>query len=162
MNLNKAALLELVINQLADELQRAEYAALTAHETATHEENIAENKYDTLGLEAAYLASGQARRVAEIRQAILTWRQLRPREYSAERGIEMGSLVCLANADDVHTLLFIGPDGASMKLTVEGNNVQVISANAPLAKATLGKLDGAEIKVNLGAKVQQFDVLWVQ
>jgi len=38
-----------------------------AHETATHEENIAENKYVTLGLEAAYLATGQARRAEAIR-----------------------------------------------------------------------------------------------
>ena len=31
------------------------------------EENIPENKYDTLGLEAAYLATGQARRAEAIR-----------------------------------------------------------------------------------------------
>ena len=34
------------------------------------EENVAENKYDTLGLEAAYLVTGQARRAEAIRQAM--------------------------------------------------------------------------------------------
>ena len=32
--------------------------------------DIAENKYDTLGLEAAYLSTGQARRAEAIRQAM--------------------------------------------------------------------------------------------
>lgn len=162
MTFNKNTLQDLVISHLGAELQRAEQAAVTAHETATHEENKAENKYDTLGLEAAYLATGQARRVAEIRQNILTWRQLKPRDFSDARGVELGSIVCLANVDDVQTLLFIGPDGASMKLHHEGHSVQVISANAPLAKATLGKLPGTEISINLGGKLQQFELLWVQ
>ena len=33
-------------------VDNARQAVLTAYESATHEENIAENKYDTLGLEA--------------------------------------------------------------------------------------------------------------
>ena len=53
-----------VLERLAEDLLQAEHAVRAAHETATHEENIAENKYDTLGLEAAYLATGQARRAA--------------------------------------------------------------------------------------------------
>jgi hypothetical protein len=40
---------------------------------------IAEDKYDTLGLAAAYLATGQARRAGAIRQAMANWRQFRPR-----------------------------------------------------------------------------------
>jgi hypothetical protein len=64
-----------------EDLLQAEQAVRAAHETATHEENIAENKYDTLGLEAAYLATGQARRAEAIRQAMADWRQFRPRPY---------------------------------------------------------------------------------
>ena len=58
-----------VLDRLAEDLLQAEQAAQAAHETATHEENIAENKYDTLGLEAAYLATGQVRRAEAVRQA---------------------------------------------------------------------------------------------
>jgi hypothetical protein len=70
-------------------------AAQTAYETATAEENIAENKYDTLGLEASYLATGQARRTAEIRQALLTYQQLLLRDYDPARGVQIGNLVTL-------------------------------------------------------------------
>lgn len=76
--MDKLWLQQQVLQRLADDLQRVEQAARFAHETATHEENIAENKYDTLGLEASYLATGQARRAEALRQALLQWRQWVP------------------------------------------------------------------------------------
>src|ERR1700712_5489597 len=95
--------------RLAEALLQAEQAAQAAHETATHEENIAENKYDTLGLEAAYLATGQPRGAEAIRQAMAHWRQFRPRPYDAGKGIQLGALVCLVDADDRRQQFFLGP-----------------------------------------------------
>ena len=88
--MDKLSLQQQVLDHLADTLRQAEHAAQVAHETATHEENIAENKYDTLGLEAAYLATGQARRAEAIRRAIALWRQFRPRAHDAGQGIALG------------------------------------------------------------------------
>jgi hypothetical protein len=68
--MDKFLLQQQVLERLAKDLLQAEEAARAAHKTATHEENIAKNKYDTLGLEAAYLATGQARRAEAIRQAM--------------------------------------------------------------------------------------------
>jgi len=160
--MDKSLLQQQVLESLTQDLQQAELAARVAHETATHEENIAENKYDTLGLEAAYLATGQARRAEAIRQALATWRQLRPRPYDATKGIQLGALVCLADADDNRQWLFLGPDGASMKLIAEGQVIQVISHAAPLGKAMLGKCEGDELVIQLAATRQQFEVLWVK
>ena len=56
--MDKFLLQQQVLERLAEDLLQAEQAVRAAHETATHQENIAENKYDTLGLEAAYLATG--------------------------------------------------------------------------------------------------------
>ena len=93
--MDKHLLQQQVLERLAEDLLLAEQAVRAAHETATHEENIAENKYDTLGLEAAYLATGQARRAEDIRQALANWRQFRPRPYDSSQGIQLGALVCL-------------------------------------------------------------------
>ena len=68
--MDKFVLLQQVLKRLAEDLLQSEQAVRAAHEAATHEENIAENRYDTLGLEAAYLATGQARRAEAIRQAM--------------------------------------------------------------------------------------------
>ena len=59
----------------------------------THEENIAENKYDTLGLEAAYLAQGQAQRVNEC---YLSIQQFEPsfKEVISDKGYSGGVGLC--------------------------------------------------------------------
>jgi transcription elongation GreA/GreB family factor len=159
--MDKFLLQQQVLERLAEDLQQAEQAARTAHETATHEENIAENKYDTLGLEAAYLATGQARRAEAIRQAMANWRQFRPRPYDASKGIQLGALVCLVDADDRQQQVFLGPDGGSMKLGIGVQPVQVISSDAPLGRAMLGKCEGDEVCLQVAPARQQFEVLWV-
>ncbi len=158
---DKALLQQQVLNRLADDLLQAEQAVRAAHETATHEENIAENKYDTLGLEAAYLATGQVRRAEAIRQALADWRQFRPRPYDATKGIQLGALVCLVDSYDKQQHLFHGPDGGSMKLVSGTELVQVISSEAPLGRAMLGKCEGDEVSIQVTLIRQQFEVLRV-
>ena len=157
--MDKLLLQQQVLERLAEDLLQAEQAARAAHETATHEESVAENKYDTLGLEAAYLATGQARRADAIRQAMANWRQFRPRPYDASKGIQLGALVWLVDSDDKQQQqLFLGPDGGSMKLA---SGVQVISGKAPLGRAMLGKCEGDEVSIQVAPLQQQFEVLRV-
>jgi transcription elongation GreA/GreB family factor len=160
--MDKSSLQQQVLERLAADLQQAEQAARAAHETATHEENIAENKYDTLGLEAAYLATGQARRAEGIRQAMAHWRQFRPLPYDASKGIQLGALVCLVSADDKQQLLFIGPAGGSMTLATGDQPVQVISSESPLGRAMLGKCEGDEVSIQIPPNRQQFEVQHVR
>ena len=154
-------LLQQVLQRLTEDLLQAEQAVRAAHEAATHEENIAENKYDTLGLEAGYLATGQARRAEGIRQAMAHWRQFRPRPYDTSQGIQLGALVCLGESDHKQKLIFIGPAGGSMQLVSGGQLVQVISSEAPLGRAMLGKCEGDEVSLQVAPSRQQFEVLRV-
>jgi transcription elongation GreA/GreB family factor len=147
--MDKFLLQQQVLKRLAEDLLQAEQAARAAHKTATHSESVAENKYDTLGLEAGYLATGQARRAEAIRQAISNWRQFRPRPYDASQGIQLGALVCLFDSDDKQQQLFLGPDGGSMKLVSGTQLVQVISSEAPLGRAMLGKCEGDEVSIHV-------------
>jgi len=159
--MDKFLLQRQVLEQLAQDLLQVEQAARSAHETATHEENIAENKYDTLGLEAAYLATGQARRAETIRLAIANWRQFRPCPYDASKGIQLGALVCLVDSDGKQLHLFLGPDGGSMKLLSGAQLVQVISSETPLGRAMLGKCEGDDVSIRVAQVRQQFEVVWV-
>lgn len=159
--MDKFLLRQLVLERLTQDLLQAEQAARAAHETATHEESVAENKYDTLGLEAAYLASGHARRADAIRQALANWRQFDPRPYDARKGIQLGALVCLVDAADRQQHLFLGPDGGSMKLVSGAQVVQVISSDAPLGQALLGRCEGDEVSIQVAPHRQQFEVLRV-
>ncbi len=90
------------------------------------------------------------------------WRQFRPRPYDASKGIQLGALVCLVDADDKQQQLFLGPDGGSMKLVSGAEFVQVISRETPLGRALLGKCEGDEVSIQGTPTRLQFEVLWVQ
>src|SRR5689334_15606079 len=64
-SLNKLRLIEEIITALEAELANYARSARAAHAEATDEQSKAENKYDTRGLEASYLARGQSRQAAE-------------------------------------------------------------------------------------------------
>src|SRR6187551_370744 len=153
--MDKFLLQQQVVKRLAEDLLQAEQAVRAAHETATHEENIAENKYDTLGLEAADLV----RRAEAIRQALANWRQFRPRPYDVRQGVQLGALVCLVDSDDKQQHLFLGPDGGSMRWVSGTQLVQVISRETPLGRAMLGKCEGDEVSIQVAPNRQQFEVL---
>ena len=72
---NERTLIRKITAKLADELEVYFRAAQFARAEATHEQNKAEHKYDTRGLEASYLARGQSRQAAEIEAAIAEFEQ---------------------------------------------------------------------------------------
>jgi transcription elongation GreA/GreB family factor len=159
--MDKNTLHQLIIERLQADLALAQRAALSAYETATDEQNIAENKYDTLGLEASYLATGQARRAQEIRQSLSAWQQLTLRPFDPLQGIQLGALVWLADAREREQCLLLGPDGAGLKLQWQGQEVLLVSPRAPLGQRLLGRGEGDEVELHIGGGVQHFEILRV-
>ncbi|KAF1305374.1 transcription elongation factor GreAB [Pseudomonas sp. SG-MS2] len=149
--MNKVALLTRIVEALETDMEVLRRAAQTAYETATAEENIAENKYDTLGLEASYLATGQARRTAEIRQALLIYQQLVLRDYDPARGIQIGSLVILEDEAGAQRQVFLGPEAAGLKIGEADALVTVITPRSPLGQQLIGKK--VDDEVSLGAQL---------
>jgi transcription elongation GreA/GreB family factor len=156
--MNKKSVHQLIIDKLRIDLDVAERAAQTAYETATHEENIAENKYDTLGLEASYLATGQARRMEEIRQSLTLCQNLALRPYDDQRGIEIGALLGLEDENGREQWLFLAPDAAGLKVDLVGQSITVITPRSPLGKSLLGKFEGDDVEIVVAGTRQQFSV----
>src|SRR5689334_25371715 len=108
--MHKAQLIQQVIASLNDSLALLQKAARASHEEATHESNKAESKYDTRGLEAAYLAGGQARQAKELLQAVEAYENFNARHFAPEEIIDVGALVEL-EADGTISSFFLGPKG---------------------------------------------------
>src|SRR6059058_1887743 len=106
--IEKQDLLKRIIEALHDSLAVLEKAARAAHAEATHESSKAENKYDTRGLEAAYLAGGQARQAKETLDSIALYEALVTRDFDPGERIALTAWVELA-ADGVRSHYFIGP-----------------------------------------------------
>lgn len=159
--MNKRQLQHAILERLNSDLLTAQRAAQTAYEAATDEENIAENKYDTLGLEASYLAAGQARRVQEIKQALLALQQLPISDYDPQRGIQVGALILLADANDAPRWLLLAPDAAGLKVEDQGQHIMLITPHSPMGQNLLGHAEGDEVQLQIGARQQCFTVLHV-
>src|SRR2546423_7592084 len=106
--MDKRVLVQKIVAHLEGELELYAKAARASHAEATHEQSKAENKYDTRGLEASYLARGQSRQAAEILQAIAAFEKMTPRDFTSLDAIEMGALVELQKGKE-KMVYFIGP-----------------------------------------------------
>lgn len=149
--MDKATLLAHIVAALETDMDVLRRAAQTAYEAATAEENIAENKYDTLGLEASYLATGQARRTAEIRQALVIYQQLLLRDYDPVRGIQISNLVTLEDETGARRHLFLGPEAAGLKVDGGDGWVTVITPRSPLGQQLMGKKVDDEVSLGTQA-----------
>lgn len=134
--LNKEQLRTELLEILFTQRKNALDAADTAHDLATHEQSVAETQYDTVGLEAAYLAHGQSQRVAEFDITINRLKSLPLVDFDEEDEIKLGAIVTLS--DDM-TCWFL-PACGGYKL--DNDRVVVITPQSPLGKM----LDGAEIE----------------
>ncbi|MCC4821280.1 transcription elongation factor, partial [Vibrio lentus] len=104
--MNKSELRQIILEQLESRLHIAQSATQRAIDAATDEETVPEHKYDTLALEASYLAHGQAVRVQECEDDIQCYRNLVLRD--SER-ITVSSYVVVIDEHDQYKHFFMGP-----------------------------------------------------
>src|SRR5580693_6584420 len=105
--MDKAKLTKQIADSLRESLEVLEKAARASHAEATHESSKAENKYDTRGLEAAYLAGGQARQAKEIQDSIKVYETLTIADFTDNQVIDLTALIEL-DTDGARSLYFIG------------------------------------------------------
>jgi transcription elongation GreA/GreB family factor len=135
--------------------------AESAHGVATDEENRADSKYDTLSLEASYLAQGQANRAHDIRFAIDAYRQLDLREFDDDSAIAVTALVRLEAADGNPMTVFPGPHAGGLKVEENGREVVVITPSSPLGKGLLGKALGDTVELRVDEVKKELEIVEV-
>jgi transcription elongation GreA/GreB family factor len=147
----KQRLLEQILASLDAELEGYARSARSAHEEATHEQSKAENKYDTRGLEASYLARGQSRQAAETQQARELFVKMALREFSPGEPVDLGALVEV-EGDSGRAVYFVGPRAGGMEIQLGGEEVLVITPQSPLGQQLVGKRKGEEVQLQLGGR----------
>lgn len=158
---SKKRILHAIIDRLTADLALFSDAAKTAHEAATHEENIPDNKYDTLSLEASYLAQGQANRAQALKIAVHAYRTLKLQHFSDEAPIRLTALVSLEAEDGERRTVFIGPEEGGLKLELEGAEVLVITPNSPLGQNLIGRSVGETVVLGKGRSQKEFEIVEV-
>ena len=150
----KHQIVALIIEQLEAELSNCEEAANNAHKAAVDDQSVAETQYDTLAIEAAYLAEGQSRRLLEIKASVHQYQQLKRQIQEINippyEQVSAGALVELIDQQEFPHLYFIGPTAGGIKLKTAWGSITVISLGSPIGNAIKGKRVDDEYNFKVG------------
>lgn len=155
-------LVSAIVDKLQLELSTAVTASQQAHDSATHTENIAANKYDTLAVEAAYLAHGQSMRIAELKQSIALYQHYKRPTFNARATIQLGALVAIEGDQGQQRRFLIGPAAGGLSIDSEQGPVQVITPTAPLGQVLMGKRVGDEVDWQINQRKECFSIVTIE
>jgi hypothetical protein len=158
--MEKRRLIKQIIASLSESLIVLEKAARASHAEATHESSKAESKYDTRGLEAAYLAGGQARQAKEILDSIKLYENLAGKDFAADEPIDLTALVEL-EAGGMRSFYFIGPKNGGLELKHQRKEITVITQQSPLGQELMGKIAGQRWTGKLGDAAAKYHIVSV-
>jgi hypothetical protein len=159
--MNKRALIEMIVAALLQELEVYYRAAQASRAEARHEQNKPENKYDTRGLEASYLARGQSKQAAELEACIAEFRKLDARTFAVGEAIDIGALVEL-ETDGERAFYFIGPRAGGIEVVQDKKEVCVITPQSPLGAQLMERKSGDRPQLLLAGRKQPARIVSVQ
>ena len=158
--MKKTVLLKKIIARLNENLGLLDKAARTSRAEATHESSKAESKYDTRGLEAGYLASGQARQAREILESIKIYETLPLRDFGPADAVDLSALVEL-KVDGSGSYYFIGPKNGGLEIEHAGEEIVVITPQSPLGENLMGRKAGQLWTAKLGGSTVKYQLVSV-
>ena len=150
VTVNKQAVLAQIISKLNAELASLTRAANDAFAAATDPDSKAENKYDTRSLEASYVARGQAKRAAELEEAVRAFEALSGSELSSGTASSLGAVVSLDTPEGL-SYYFLGPFAGGTEIVHEANEIVVITPASALGQKLVGRREGDAIVLRPGA-----------
>jgi transcription elongation GreA/GreB family factor len=159
--MDKAALLNAIVAALATELALQSEAAEDAHKEATNDESRAEDRYDMRGQLAAYLAAGQAKLADEVATAINAFRNLTLRAFMPGEPAAVGAVVHL-EARGAKSVYFLGPTHGGLEVSINGNDVMVVTPSSPLGRSLMGRKIGERVALPQGARTVEHTITAVQ
>lgn len=158
--MNKTLVLEHILAALRCDLTALQTAVKVAHESATHGESVAENKYDTRGLEAAYLAHGQAKRAEEIEIALRCYEGISSQalvHQCSEVGIS--TLVQLNDQDGLTRWLWLGEDAGGLKFSFDRKEITIVTPKSPLGAVLIGRKLGDAFELRVADNLMEYEII---
>jgi transcription elongation GreA/GreB family factor len=147
----KEDILKYLIIYFQKELDSLKKIAKDSRELATHDEMKKEDKHDTRGEEAKYLAGAQAVRVDELTRNLNI---LKNAKIIKSNIVSICSLVSLVS-DGEESFYFISPSigGITYK------DFQILSVKSPLAQAMISLEKGDDFDLELSGTTKIFEIM---
>jgi len=146
MTFDKKDILEKVKSELALKIKGLTEEALSLKDAATNEESKAENKYDTRGLEASYIAQAHAKRIEKMKESLYFINKTQTKPYKDK--IKVGDLIVLLDtSNEVESFFFLLSEGG-IKIEYKSKSITSLSITSPLGSKLLGSSLDDEIHLN--------------
>ncbi|WP_269523414.1 hypothetical protein [Coraliomargarita parva] len=139
--MDKTHFFNTLIETLRQEFQHAVAASKDAAEYATNEESRAESQWDTQGLEASYLAAGQAGQARQWAEAVEELQSEREDLLKPNDRVSLGALFQCEIAGEPDYYFFAGVAGGHV-VHMDDADVTVITPSSVLAGRVLGLRKG--------------------
>lgn len=158
----KQDIIKEIIFDLMKKLDILVSSALDAKEAATNPESKSENKYDTRGLEASYLAGAQAKRVEELKMLISDFQNIKLRDYTEETPIEGTALLTVEIDSEEQRHFFMVSKSGGMKLNINGQQLYTLSVHSPLGKKFFLKKQFDLVEFEVSGVIKEYEILQVK
>lgn len=143
--MNKRKVIDRFCAELRAQFDLLKRASETARVDATDEESRARSKYDTQGLEASYLAAGQAGRAEELAATIATFSAAPFPTFRQQDAIAEGALVETLLERERNWFL-LAPCAGGLSINLDGAEITVLGPGAPLRRQLQGLKTGDRLK----------------
>ena len=100
--------------------------------------------------------------MAELSAALEQLQLLPLKNLNDASPIQLSALVRLAGADGSKRVLFFCPAAGGESITVDGEEITIVTARSPIGMAVLGKCTGDTVEINLGVDSQLLTIMSVK
>jgi hypothetical protein len=159
--MNKAALFAQLKQALEAEAAKAGRLARETAEAANHPEAKPDSDKDTRKIELSYLAAGQAARARELEAGVALVSGLAALPFGEGRPISAGALVTLAVDGEIQRVL-MSPAGGGLTLADPAGKVRVVTPQAPLGRALLGRFSGDDFELVVAGRTNEISIVAVE
>lgn len=156
--MNKQLVIQKILAKLEEDRDVLVRAARESRTEATDESSKAEDKYDTRGLEASYLAGGQSRLAEEAGQALKIVQRLALLDFAPGDEITIGALVEVKSKKQSQ-FYFLSPRGGGIQVEVEGKTIVVLTPQSRLGQMLVDRVVGDSFTFEQGGSELEYRIV---
>jgi hypothetical protein len=158
---DKRAVLAQLKQLLEAEAATAGRLARETAEAANHPEAKPDSDKDTRKIELSYLAAGQASRARELEAGVALVSTLSVASFAEGKPISAGALATLSVDGETQRVL-MSPAGGGLTLEDPDGPIRVVTPQAPLGRALLGRLPGEDFELTVAGRTNEVSIVAVE
>lgn len=160
MDYSKSDIIELILQQVAEALERQQRVYDQTCRDSVEAEGAMQSRHNTTKDEMARLANALMNNIIQTREAVEYFKQLEMQEQAPDT-VTVGTLVRVRDEGEIG-LYFIAEHGGAQEVQSQQGTVFVLSPHSPMGKALFGRQAGSCIELQVPSGTRTLNILSVE